>query len=367
MDSPSVRVDCFDRLPDELLLLILNRVRDAKSLTRCLAVSKRFGLLVLHADAVFLPVQRRPASPAPKRGLEFPLNFLAKTARFIRRIITSKMESSGCCEDECSYYDPQEILKPFTEIHSLDIEVPMCGRGVGLKNSDGFLLKWAADFGTSLNSCTILGANSLEFMGRRHESSEPQEEEKAESSEPTAILSEKELNLRVVWIISCLIAAASRHALLKDLIEENTKLEEVEISDAAKQGKLWMGKEQVDEVRKSAKIGTKSGSESMPLERSVVPELKMKLWFVPQMKLPETGYVMNGATLVLIRPAKDTKHQSIKDEEDSYVHDWFGEGRREEDGGDNRDRDRAFSEAMREMRKIMKGKRNFTTMEMNSF
>ncbi|KAK4779560.1 hypothetical protein SAY87_015666 [Trapa incisa] len=362
MDSPAERLDYFDRLPDELLLLVLNRVRDAKSLTRCLAVSKRFGLLVPRADEIFLPIPWRLAPPAPKPGLEFPFNFLDKAVSFLRRIITSNPRSSGCCEDDFSYYDPQEILKPFREIHSLGIEIPSCGRETGLKNSDGFLLKWAADFGAGLDSCTILGANSLEWKGRKHGDSELPEEEKAGPSEPTVILSEKDLKLRVVWIISCLIAAASRHELLKDLISENTKLEDVQISDAAKQGKLWMGKEQIDEVRKSEKIGTESdsGSESRPLERSVVPDLKMKLWFVPQMELPETGYVMKGATVVVIRPANDKKECWVDDGEYSYPCDWLGKG-----GGD--ERDKAFREAMSEMRKIMKVKRSFTTMEMNSF
>lgn len=354
MDCPMERADQFDRLPDELLLLILNRVRDAKSLTRCLNVSKRFGLLVPRADAVFLPIPRRSAQPSSKRGLGFPLNFLEKTVRFLRRVIRPRSES-GCCDDE-SYYDPQEILKRFTEIQSLDIEIPSCGREIGLKNSDEFLLKWAADFGAGLNSCTILGADSLERKGRKQGSDA--REEKAEPTEP--ILSEKDLKRRVVWIISCLIAAASRHALLKELVSENPKLENVQITDAAKQGKLWMGKEQMAEVR-SAATGAGSDSESKQLERSVVPDLKMKLWFVPEMELPETGFVMKGATMIVIRPAKDKKGFSVDNGKESLC-DWFGEGGGERDGGD---RDKAFREAMREMRKT-KVKRSFT-MEMNSF
>ncbi|OWM73523.1 F-box protein At1g30200-like [Punica granatum] len=346
MDRPYEQIDQFDRLPDELLLLILNRVREAKSLTRCLAVSKRLALLMPRIDSVFLPIPRRPVRPKPSR--RFPLNFLAKSVRFLRRAITPKSSSDCCDDDDDNYYDPHEILKRFGEIHSLDIEIPSCGTEI-----EEPLLKWFADFGAGLNSCVIVGANSLEKMEGTGNCAL---EEKAEAAEPPElVLTDKDLKLRIVWIISCLIAAASRHVLLKDLIGKKPKLNDVQITDAGKQGKLCMGKEQVAEVRS---LAAGSGPESRSLERSVVPDLKMKLWFVPEMELPDTGFVMKGVTLVVIRPAKE-ENDWLVDDGGSSIWEWFG-------GDDDRDeRGKAFGEAVRELRK-MKMKRSFI-MEMNSF
>ncbi|CAK9184379.1 unnamed protein product [Ilex paraguariensis] len=50
--------------------------------------------------------------------------------------------------------------------------------------------------------------------------------------------------------------------------------------------------------------GGQNGVSGDALERSRVPALKMKLWYVSELELPETGKVMEGATLVSIRPVE---------------------------------------------------------------
>ncbi|KAJ8574453.1 hypothetical protein K7X08_026258 [Anisodus acutangulus] len=36
-----------------------------------------------------------------------------------------------------------------------------------------------------------------------------------------------------------------------------------------------------------------------------MPGLKVKMWYVPELELPEEGYVMKGATLVVIKPVEE--------------------------------------------------------------
>lgn len=105
-----------------------------------------------------------------------------------------------------------------------------------------------------------------------------------------------ELKRRVVWMISCLIAASTRHWFLKAIIADcPMNLRSVMISDSSKQGKMIMGEEQLEELRRST-------NPLVPVQRTMVPEVGVKLWYAPVLELPASGLVMKGATLIVIRP-----------------------------------------------------------------
>nr|CAD1817381.1 unnamed protein product [Ananas comosus var. bracteatus] len=56
--DPSLEMDQFDRLPDSLILLILNKLADVRSLGRCLAVSKRFNVLAPLVHDIYIKIDR---------------------------------------------------------------------------------------------------------------------------------------------------------------------------------------------------------------------------------------------------------------------------------------------------------------------
>ncbi|KAJ8762810.1 hypothetical protein K2173_022939 [Erythroxylum novogranatense] len=60
-------------------------------------------------------------------------------------------------------------------------------------------------------------------------------------------------------------------------------------------GVLCMNRGQLEELR------VKPLSASYTLKRTLVPALSMRLWYAPQMELPD-GIVLKGATLVAIVP-----------------------------------------------------------------
>ncbi|KAA8544551.1 hypothetical protein F0562_022590 [Nyssa sinensis] len=312
--------DQFDRLPDALVRLIFNRIHDAKSICRCKSVSKRFASIIPEIDTVFLTIPRRypipikddhakesddrnskSSSHSLSRNLLKSLinKVITKPLQFILQIVTRKSSSSRLFDDEneLSYHSPNEVLKNFNEIQSLQIELPARGGEIG-SNGDDSLLKWKAEFGSALKSCLILGATSFprgaQICNDNGKQRRVQEQQQPESSSFT----DDELKLRVVWTISCLIAASARHYLLQQVVSDHAMLQNVVVTDATKQGKLCMTEEQIEELRSYAKSSVKLDS----LERSQVPALKMKLWYVPVLELPESGCVMKGATLVVIRP-----------------------------------------------------------------
>jgi hypothetical protein len=58
---------------------------------------------------------------------------------------------------DVSHHSPSEALRAFKELRRLHIELPTRELGI----DDGVLLKWKADFGSTLGSCIILDASSV--------------------------------------------------------------------------------------------------------------------------------------------------------------------------------------------------------------
>ncbi|KAF8041211.1 hypothetical protein BT93_B3212 [Corymbia citriodora subsp. variegata] len=379
--------DQFDRIPDDLLLHILDRVHDARSLARCLAVSKRFSSLVPLTPTVSLsfphprPLRSSSSSESVRwrhRGGFFSRlldKFVRSPIRFLHRVASPKSAScsGGEGDDDCdcdydSRHTPGEVLKPFRGIESLSVELPSCVDAVGL-NGKRTVLRWTAQFGGEMKSCVVLGANSLQRRdGNGAATAAASGEEGALESRPRAVgevelepgpvIAEEELKLRVVWIISCLIAASARHYLLKQIVADHPRLKSVAIVDSDKQGKVRLREEEIAEMRRSFDA---EAADSAAAERIRVPDLRMKLWYVPELELPESGYVMRGATMVLIAPASNAGGEQ--------------QGKAKEGGGDMGDvmkgvsfeggggEEEAFREAAAEMRKMKKT----YMLEMNSF
>lgn len=335
--------DCFDRLPDALLLVIFNKVGDAKSLTRCISVSKRFASLVFEADTVFLSIPPRKHNPKADNRLRRNLfkilisKLIAKPLHFFHRFIADRSDTD---RKTVSFYSPIEVLKHFQQAKTMHMELPSDGGMTGLEGNDS-LLKWKARFGSEIKNFVILSATS--FQKRMQPlSSDDFSENNGE------VLTDGQMKLQIVRTISCLLAASARHYLMKQVLEEHHALENIIASDVCKQGRVCMGKDEVAEIRNSMKSMVASTDSS--LERTQVPDLSMKLWYVPVLELPENGYIIRGATLAVLRPNDDGQIGN------GSKSDLFGF-----DGEESEQK--AFNEAVREMVKMKKS----YLMTMDSF
>lgn len=332
-------VDTFDRLPDSLLLHILNDLRDIKALGRCSAVSKRFHGLVPLVDNILVKVDcvisadDHTSLSLKGKGFfslffKFLLGSLLKPLHALHHYLAPKRNLLA----EVSHHSPGEVLKNFKSVRHLKIELP--GGELGVE--DGVLLKWRAEFGSTLESCVILGASSLlnfdkqvagkssiGYLRRIEDVSTAEIEEDAATltasqedtgSIPESFYTNGGLKLRVVWTISSLIAASARHYLLQQIICDHPTLESLILADADGQGTLCMGKRQLRDFR------DKPIATSAAFNRTQVPALNMKLWYAPLLDLPG-GSGMKGATLVSIRPSD----QSLIKETDNVVSSVFEE------------------------------------------
>ncbi|KAK1422779.1 hypothetical protein QVD17_18065 [Tagetes erecta] len=346
-------VDRFDELPDSLLLLIFNRIGDVKALGRCCAVSRRFHSLVPQVENVVVRVDcvisddesvsggssdksRGPISSLFRivfGGIVKPIQALGQFLGPKRSSSSSSLSSPSLSvgnvdgDDDfdqsggVTHHSPTQVLKNFNEIRFLKIELPSGELGI----EDDVLLRWRADFGSTLHSCVMLGASSVTYPDNKclsNDSSQTSHDTSGGSDDngsiPESFYTNGGLKLRVVWTISSLIAASARHYLLQPIISDHKTLDSLVLTDADGQGVLCMNREQLEELR------VKPLSASSASKRTLVPALNMRLWYAPYLELPD-GTVLKGATLVSTRPSDQSVQREGLGSDGSWVSSAFEE------------------------------------------
>lgn len=301
--DPVQEFDQFDCLPDSLVLLILNKLEDVRSLGRCSAVSKRFSGLVPLVHDVRVKIDHvvtvdgdsddalNLSSPKAHNIIShlFKLMLFAIAKPF--HDLRSPSSTGRPLFPQLSQHSPVQVLKNFSHVRNLQVELPSGDVAV----EEGVLLKWRAEYGSTLQNCVILGGTLVDHKdaGSGHEPSSDDN-----GSMPESFYTNGGLKLRVVWTISCLIAASTRHYLLRSIINDHPTLRRLVLADAEGQGALSMGPEQLKDFSEHQL------SASPCSNRTQVPACNMKLKYAQYLELPG-GLALQGATLLVIRPASD--------------------------------------------------------------
>ncbi|XP_066342116.1 F-box protein At1g30200-like [Miscanthus floridulus] len=134
---------------------VLNRIGDIKVLGSCVLVSRRFHVLVLLVNSVFVRVDciiptTHPPPPPP------PYRILSPAAAAISWCSEPLPASLSAPAANVSHQSTTRAPRCSAQLWCLHIELPTGELGT----DDGVLLKWKADFGSTLGSCVILGASS---------------------------------------------------------------------------------------------------------------------------------------------------------------------------------------------------------------
>ncbi|KAM0875247.1 hypothetical protein ACQ4PT_036936 [Festuca glaucescens] len=313
--------DHFDNVPDSLVLLIFNKLADARSLGRCSAVSKRFNALVPLVDDACLRIDRVISSDSADADDALGVSgggaqrqrggAGAVFSGVLKTVLSAVLKPFGHCDagvrsghggsKHAPHHSPAQVLKNFSSIRNLRMELPVSDVGT----DDGVLLKWKAVFGSTLQTCVILGGTKLDYGAphpppaptAEHDASQPQQQ--GDGSIPESFYTNGGLKLRVVWTISSLIAAATRHYLLREIVKEHPTLQRVELTDAHGQGNLCMERPQLKEFT------DKPLAAAATANRTQVPACNMKLRYAPMLELSD-GTRIQGATLVVIKPVGET-------------------------------------------------------------
>uniref|UniRef100_J3M8D0 F-box domain-containing protein n=1 Tax=Oryza brachyantha TaxID=4533 RepID=J3M8D0_ORYBR len=315
--DPLLEVDQFDRLPDSLVLVILNNVEDVRSLGRCSAVSKRFYGLVPLVHDVYVKIDRvvtvdgdaedmlNLSAPKPRNILSHFLKMMLFTIIKPFHGMRGPNGAGRPLFPQLAQHSPAQVLHNFTHIRSLRIELPSGDVGT----EDGVLLKWRAEYGSTLQNCVILGGTQVD---RKPVGAEHELYSEDNGSMPESFYTNGGLKLRVVWTISSLIAASTRHYLLRSIIKDHPTLTSLVLTDADGQGTLSMGAEQLKEFRENQL------SASACSNRTQVPACNMKLKYAPYLELPG-GIALQGATLVAIKPSTSNGTHTSRKESDAFI------------------------------------------------
>uniref|UniRef100_A0ACD5VVX4 Uncharacterized protein n=1 Tax=Avena sativa TaxID=4498 RepID=A0ACD5VVX4_AVESA len=302
--DPALELDRTDCLPDALVLLILNKLEDVRSLGRCSAVSKRLNALVPLVHDVYVKIDRvvavdgdaddalNLASPKPRHIFSHFLKLMLFTIAKPFHGMRSPGGATGRpLFPRLATHSPVQVLRSFSHVRNLRVELPSGDVGT----EEGVLLKWRAKYGSTLQSCVILGGT---LVDRKPAAGAAGQEPSAEDggSMPESFYTNGGLKLRVVWTISSLIAASTRHYLLRSIINDHPTLRTLVLEDADGQGILSMGTEQLKEFRENQLCASACSN------RTQVPACSMKLKYAPYLELPG-GLALQGATLVVIKPS----------------------------------------------------------------
>lgn len=228
----------FDRIPYSAVLIIFNKITDVQSLGRCAVESKHFNSLFPLAHDVFIKIDRVGSvkddnddnlDSAPQKPCSF-FSHLLKLMLFTLKPFLQQRNSNNVNKPllpQLLHHFAEHILKNFNHIHNLRIELP-AGAVVA---EDGVILKWKAEFGSTLQNCVILGGTQID-----RKPLSDQEALKDNGSIPESFNTNGGLKLRVLWTISCLIAASLRHYLLQPIIRDHPTLQSLVLTDADGQG-----------------------------------------------------------------------------------------------------------------------------------
>ncbi|XP_076885473.1 F-box protein AUF2-like [Bidens hawaiensis] len=290
INPPANHSDVFDRLPDPIILTILNNISDIKTLIRCRTLSRRFNSLVPQSDSLLLRVDRVISSVDSDDHGDTPslINFIKSVVKSIQDLILPP-QSQTIGQSEQTHYSPAMILRGFERIKDLEIELPTGDLWLEKRAA----IKWTAEFGKTLKSCVILGFR----CGGVGESD---------------LGGGGGLKTRVVWTISALIAASARHYMVKEIVKQNPYLRKLTVNDKENEGSVVMNelgiKEYREEEGQNGNLNDEEEGQNGNLDgvwwrssRTRVPAVWMRMRHEAKLEL-SNGVVMEGATLVVVRP-----------------------------------------------------------------
>ncbi|CAA2994487.1 F-box protein At1g22220-like [Olea europaea var. sylvestris] len=290
--------DCFESLPDPIVLLIFNNIADIKFLIRCRSVSKRFNSLVPQTDSVLLRVDRVISATDSEfdDGVSFVFTLFKSLYKSLQDLISPHRTSLP--DPTRSQNSPTQILRGFNGIKNLRIELP----SGDLRLEKGTTIKWVTRFGKTLKSCVILGfRNSVT-------GSEGMLDFNDNDGAGAGLGAGGGLKMRVVWTISALIAASARHYMMLDVISEQNHLTNLIVNDRENEGTVIVDKDGLQECRNLSveeEINESSNLTEGGLwwrtNRTTVPAVTMRMRHEARMEL-SGGMIMEGATLVVVRP-----------------------------------------------------------------
>ncbi|KAL3850185.1 hypothetical protein ACJIZ3_012067 [Penstemon smallii] len=277
--KPAGQVDHFHRLPEEVLLYIFSKLTDLKSLCQCSLVSKRFASVISHTRTIYVTLHGAHSS-------------VKQTAALLELLSLQELK----------------LLKNFKELESIYVEYTYPKE----IDSPSFL-KWKIKCTSSnafIGSFICLSASVHKMI--KHEPDDEQE---------TRQISTEFMRLSYRRYMEWLF-------LIFELAKSHASLKSVRIEDSEKTANLVVRDEQIVKTR------------SCVLEKEL-PDVNgirslLKIAWVPELRLPLSGYLMRGVGLTIIKPPTEEQGGNVNNHDDITFWDF-------------EDEEKVFAEAVKEI------------------
>ncbi|XP_023763328.1 F-box protein AUF2 [Lactuca sativa] len=265
-DSSSI-----SRLPDEIILQILNKLIDLKTLCFSYLVSRRFSSIVLQVDAITISFTAPLVNPSiPDK------NTVADVAPPLPKLYSYYGES---------FVSASNFLRKFKGVKLLCIELPPSHR-IAIGNR--FFVKWKVKFGSRVESFIFLSPNSVCDKDGFYLYGNGDDEEDIELT-IDSIKQKRHISFQ------CLREANLWHMMLLDCANGFPKLEDVSIIGSGRRERLSLSGEKLIEVKEWLHSASKSELETELARVDVLA--RVSECYIPVLKLPVSGYVMKGVLL----------------------------------------------------------------------
>lgn len=316
--------DEFSRLPDDLFILILTKIRqqDFKFLFQCSLISKLFASSIPLMPSVSISISP-PNSPKPTS--DYSKSSLQDVAdRFIDR----KMDYLTSLRPQIQ--NALIFLKRFNRIRSLDV-VFVTDDDDDEQKEGGFrygflpsLINWKTKFDFKLQSFVFLFAQSVVRK------SEQTEEAMAVVEEVTA----EELELRLYSSFHGVVDSIEWGNVMSCLLVQHPMLDEITIAGSRKGGKICLTDQEIVDLRNS--LSPEDVSRISGNGNGIGVTINVKSAYIPVLRLRSSGYAMKGVSLVVVRvgrrlyqpgedgfrtgnDSEDTDDDSDDDREDAHI------------------------------------------------
>lgn len=244
----------FSRLPDEMVLQILDKLIDLKILCLCKLVSKRFNQIVTQVNTISFTALTDPAVE-------------------IHNLVS---EASNTVASIGPFWSAYCSLLTFPRVKSVHIKLPSSVDSLSL-------FKWKIKFGNRLDSFLFLSPNYIYHKKELYVNENGQDEV------------HEELIRKRKFAVQCLFDVMKR-LLLIDLITFPL-LEKVSITDSDHRGEVSFSGGKIADVR-NLLCSPPETVEQRP--KYLDFPSKMSRCYVPLLELPVSGYVMKGVSLILM-------------------------------------------------------------------
>ncbi|GKC38455.1 F-box domain containing protein [Tanacetum coccineum] len=244
----------FDDLPDEIVLQILSKLSDLKTLCICELVSKRVYRSVLQVEAI---------------------SFMSVTYPLVHPLDMSLIISFAFTLTE-SFKSVMLSLKKFTRVKSVRIQLAS-------SYNNPLLFKWTIKFGNNLDSLLFLSPNSIYHNHVLYDKQNSHEEE--------------DVDMKVKTMFLLLMDANISHGMLLCCIEHIPLLENISITDSSKRRMISYSGKKITEIRNSLNPPYETIEHMLLTHKHVLRNVGH--CYVPLLKLPFSGFIMKEVTLSL--------------------------------------------------------------------